>query len=51
MTDPKQVNIDDLADAEERAGVVDQQTAAEAGIEQVSGDSAETSGESEAHPS
>lgn len=49
MSDPEQVNIDDLADAEDRAGVVDQQTAAEAGIEQ--SDATETSGESEAHPS
>lgn len=47
-------NMDNLADAEDRGNVVDQQTAVEAGIEQVPGDSgtdSETASESEAHPS
>ena len=52
MTDPNRVNIDDLADAEDRGDVVDQQTALEAGIEQASGTTSERDDatESEAHP-
>ena len=56
MTDPKRINIDDLADAEDRGDVVDQQTAMEAGIEQTSegtegaGNELDDAIESEAHP-
>lgn len=55
MTDPERIDIDDLADAEVRGDVVDQQTAAEAGVEQVDVENKDVQdvlpAESAAHPS